>query len=156
MSKTWKTILNSLSLDTVTFDAKFLKATIKFNENDKEAAWELYIELITRIATQKIPHDSGDEKAALDSIYSLFTVTRDILKQKGRKCIEFSKLAVIILNHRVRPFTAKWHKQCLDDAFKNTNACLKFRTELEELQDQLIIYAGLLAELAEVENLLEL
>ena len=34
---------------------------------DKNAAWALYIELLTRITTQPLPIEHGDEKAALDS-----------------------------------------------------------------------------------------
>lgn len=90
---------------------KFLQAEFEANPEDQEAAWEMYVELITRIVTQYLDINSGDEASALNSVYSLFGVTRTILKQKGRKCESFTKISVIILNQVVRPFTAKWHKE---------------------------------------------
>jgi hypothetical protein len=47
------------------------------------AAWDLYVELLPRVTTQHMAPDPGDEKTALESIYSLFPLTRDILKQHG-------------------------------------------------------------------------
>ncbi len=70
----------------------------------------MYIELITRVSTQDLVPELGEEQSALDSVYSLFDTTRDILKSKGRKSIKFTQIAVIVLNQIIRPFTTKWHK----------------------------------------------
>ena len=78
----------------------------KPQDADKDAAWELYVELLTRITTQALPVDQGTEETALASIHSLFKTTRDILKSHGRQCIAFSKVAVVVLNQVIRPFTA--------------------------------------------------
>jgi hypothetical protein len=43
---------------------------------DGKAAWELYVELLTRIATQYLAPDHRDEKTALDTIFKLFDLTR--------------------------------------------------------------------------------
>ena len=123
---------------------------------DKEAAWELYIELLTRITTQALPKNAGDEKVALESIYSLFPTTREILKTKGRVCIGFSKIAIIILNQVVRPFTAKWHKKFIESNSLSEDDSLRFREELNDLQGELCKYCGMLSEIAGVENLVEL
>ena len=48
---------------------------LSFNDADRDAAWELYIELVTRITTQSLDEDDGDEKSALDSIYKIFSLT---------------------------------------------------------------------------------
>lgn len=48
----------------------------------------------------------GDEETALKSIHSLFPTTRDIIKQHGRKSLTFTKLAIVVLNQIIRPFTA--------------------------------------------------
>ncbi len=80
-------------------------------DTDKDAAWDLYVELLTRITTQPLPDEDGVEQAALNSIYALFDLTRHTLKEHGRSCIEFSRIAVIVLNQVVRPFTAKWHRK---------------------------------------------
>jgi hypothetical protein len=122
-------------------------------EKDREAAWELYVELLTRITTQPLPSTHGDEKTALDSVHALFGITREILRRKGRDCIEFTKIAVIVLNQVVRPFTAKWHLASLEGAFSNPEKRTEFRTELAALQKQLRNYTGLLAAIAQVEDL---
>ena len=74
-----------------------LATEVSFKDADKDAAWELYIEMLTRIVTQPLPSEAGDEKTALDSVYSLFSITRQILRQHGRQTINFSKVAVPVL-----------------------------------------------------------
>ena len=39
------------------------------NEKDKQCAWELYVELLTSIATQPLEDDYGDELAASESLW---------------------------------------------------------------------------------------
>jgi len=132
---------------------KFLEMEWQPKEPDKAAAWELYIEMLTRIATQNLQPEQGDEKTALDSIYSLFPLTREIIKRHGRDCIEFTKIAVIVLNQLVRPFTEKWHGESLKGAFKKKRKCDEFRRELMQLQTKLRQYTKMLAEMAGVEDL---
>jgi hypothetical protein len=123
------------------------------SDPDKDAAWDLYVELLTRITTQVLPHGDGIEKTALDSIYSLFGITRATLKDHGRSCVEFTKISVIVLNQVIRPFTAKWHRLSEQGSFKDPEKCHEFRLELLALQIQLRNYARLLADLADVEDL---
>lgn len=131
----------------------FLEMDWQPQEKDREAAWELYVEMLTRIATQPLSEEHGDELTALESIYELFGITREILRRQGRECIEFSKIAVIVLNQIVRPFTAKWHKLSKAGAFSDTVQCKKFRSELVALQKQLRNYTKALADIAQVEDL---
>ena len=126
------------------------------SDPDKDAAWDLYVELLTRITTQSLPKDQGVELTALESIYNLFGITRNILKDRGRSCIEFTKIAVIVLNQVVRPFTAKWHKESQRGSFSSDSQCAEFRRDLEMLQVKLRNYTKLLAELADVEDLTEM
>ena len=119
-------------LETLKINVKFLQAEFKIQDLDKEAAWELYIELLTRITTQPLPADSGDEETALDSVYSLFPLTREVIKRKGPGCIEFTKIAIVVLNQVIRPFTAKWHKLSLGGAFENSEKSQRFREELSD------------------------
>jgi len=123
---------------------------------DKDAAWDLYVELLTRISTQSLPGDQGIEGTALDSIYSLFPITRTTLKHHGRKAIGFSRIAIIILNQIVRPFTAKWHRLSSQGAFNDAMQCSVFRSDLLILQGELRKYTRLLADLASVEDLTEM
>jgi len=46
---------------------------------------ELYVEPLTRIATQPLPDRDGDEKTALDSGHSLFGTTREIVHAGQRR-----------------------------------------------------------------------
>lgn len=126
------------------------------NDPDKNAAWELYIELLTRITTQRLPEEHGDEKTALDSIFSIFKTTREVLKRNGRGCVQFTRIAVIVLNQIVRPFTAKWHGLSLEGAFNDKKKCKTFRLELIGLQNDLLNYTKMLSDMAEVEDLTEL
>ena len=131
----------------------FLETEWEPQIKDSEAAWEMYVELLTRIATQPLPDDSGNETAALDSVYSLFGITRDILRKYGKDSIGFAKIAIIVLNQVVRPFTARWHKLSVEGAFQELDQVSIFRSELQDLQLNLQNYMGMLAEIAGVEEI---
>lgn len=147
--------INRWGLTSIKFKTGPLQAEFKPQDADRSAAWSLYIELLTRITTQPLPSDHGDEKTALDSVFSLFATTRIILKE-NIGCTEFSKVAVPVLNQIVRPFSAKWHKSSLEGAFDDKVKCQEFRKELSLLQEQLRIYTAALADIANVEDLTEL
>ncbi|MBE7465640.1 MAG: hypothetical protein HS116_19370 [Planctomycetes bacterium] len=149
----WKEWLDQWSLSSLKINLGFLETEWSPNDHDKDAAWELYVELITRITTQHLEPEHGDEKTALDSIFSLFGLTREILKCKGRHCLEFTRIAVVVLNQVVRPFTAKWHRLSLKGAFSNDAQCREFRKELSGLQANLRNYTRMLAGMASVEDL---
>ena len=151
-----KSILQRAGLESLQINVKLLNAKFNFKTPDRDAAWELYVEMLTRITTQPLPSEDGDEETALTSVYSLFPVTREILKRQGRHCIGFTKIAVPVLNQIVRPFTAKWHRYKTQGAFKEQDKCAEFRNELEALQKDLKKYTLLLANIAEVEDLTEL
>ena len=121
--------------------------------NNRKAAWDLYVEMETRITTQPLHPKHGDEKTALDSVYSLFQTTREILLVQGPDCVVFAKIAIEILNQKVRPFTAKWHRKSLKGAFDKPDECTKFRAELESLQEILVAYTRTLAVLAGIEDI---
>ena len=67
------------NLDSVRINVGVASANISFSDADRDAAWELYIEMLTRIVTQPLPREVGDEQTALDSVYALFGITREIL-----------------------------------------------------------------------------
>lgn len=144
---------NKWNFDSLKINVEFLEMELSFNDTDKKAAWEMYVELLTRITTQSIDNEAGDEETALASVFSIFETTRNILKSNGSSCVEFSKIAVIILNQIIRPFTAKWHKKNLNGDFKSEEECIKFRSELKQIQIELNNYTGMLSEIAGVENL---
>ncbi len=149
----WKNWLENWDLTALKIKAPFLEMEWNPHEPDRDAAWELYVELLTRITTQPLAADEGDEKTALDSVYSLTPITRTIIKQHGRDSIAFTRLAVVVLNQIIRPFTARWHTVYLQGEFNNPQTCQQFREELSELQKFLRKYTQMLADMAGVEDL---
>lgn len=150
-------LLYKWSLTKLKINAGFLDAEFQANDQEKDAAWAMYVELLTRITTQALPAEQGEEADALASVHRLFAITRDIMRAPGaRHADKFAKIAIVVLNQKVRPFTSYWHKASLDGAFKDAVQCQRFRTELAELQQVLTRYAGVLSDLAGVEDLTRL
>ncbi len=152
----WIEWLKKWKMSHLKIKIPFLEMEFSPKDVDKDAAWDLYIELLTRITIQPMKTEHGDEEIALKSIYSLFPSTRAVIKNYGRGCIEFTKIAVVVLNQIIRPFTAKWHKLSLQEAFLKKEQCEIFRHELSDLQVHLKNYTKMLADMAGVEDLTEL
>lgn len=140
-------------LDGIKLKAGFADFEWGPQKADEEAAWDLYVELLTRITTQPLADGHGVERTALQSIHALFPITRETLKAHGRDCAGLARIAVIILNQVVRPFTAKWHGLSEAGAFDDPRRCREFRDELCTLQQRLRSYMHGLAEIARVEDL---
>ena len=149
-------LFKNFHLEKVRLNLKAIQLEVSFQEADKDAAWDLYVEMLTRIITQPLPPEAGNEQAALESVYSLAPATREILRHHGRAAIQFSKVAVPVLNQIIRPFTAKWHKESLAGTFDQEAKRRQFREELENLQVELRNYNRMLAEIASVEDLTDL
>ena len=81
------------------------------------AAWEIYIELVTRVPLGTLEEDGGILREALSSLHPLLPTIRTILRQLGpmkmRSDAELTQscsyLAVSMLNVTLRPFLSKWH-----------------------------------------------
>jgi hypothetical protein len=92
------------------------------NDIERAAAWELYVELITRISVVPLGPEEGLLREGLSSLYSIFSSTRDILRKYGPDIAEpkpggqynFAFLAVTILNTGIRPLLAHWHPELKD------------------------------------------
>ncbi len=143
-------------LEKVKLGPSWASAEIAIDASDSDAAWELYVEMLTRVVTQPLPVETGDEETALDSVYSLFPITREVLRRRGRRAINFTKIAVPILNQIVRPFTAKWHGKRLAGELADEVIRNEFRDELAALQEDLRNYNRMLARIAGVEDLTDL
>jgi len=141
------------------------------NDAERLAAWELYVELVTRISVVELKDKEGILREALNSLYSIFQITREILRKYGPEVAiprqkdeySFGKLAIMILNYQLRPFLTKWHplleeyeskrgpnisiKEYEDNWERNT----KMRKELNSVRKTLIEYSILLAKVANVE-----
>lgn len=111
----------------------------------------MYIELLTRITNQDLPFDESVEKTALKSIVDLFALTRFTLKKHGPNCFEFAKIAILILNQKIRPFTIKWNKLLQKKTISKKEKD-KFRNEVKHLQVELKKYILLLSKILGVED----
>lgn len=130
-------LFRKFHLEKVKLNFNVVQLEISFAAADQDAAWDLYVELLTRIVTQPLTAAAGDEQTALDSVYSLFPTTREILRRRGRETVAFSKIAIPVLNQVVRPFTAKGHRESLAGAFDDPVKRQEFRAELAVLQADL-------------------
>ena len=149
-------LIEKWGMSSLKIPPSFLQMEWTSKAADKNAAWALYIELLTRITTQPLPTEHGDEKTALGSVYSLFAITREVIRENGPECINFTKIAIVVLNQVVRPFTAKWHRKSLAGDFENETERTIFREELATLQVELRKYSRMLADIAGVEDLTDL
>lgn len=149
--------------------------TWKPNDAEKKAAWEMYIELVTRISVVELKDEDGILRESLDSLYSLFQTTRDILKKYGpdvaiprkKNELSFGKLAVIILNYQIRPVLAKWHPLLKDyEGQRKKGVSIiahekewqynhELRQVLNETRKQLMQYSVYLAKVANVTPLFD-
>ena len=121
-------------------------------EQDKALAWDIYVELVTRIATQKLEDGTGINGSAIDSIVNLFGHTREAMKKHGCRSSNTATLIVGYLNTYIRPQTSKWHRDRqrwnsiengeleIDDKKEEQ----VFRTELKETQRRLTQLASCL------------
>ncbi|MFF1682458.1 hypothetical protein ACFVYG_41245 [Streptomyces sp. NPDC058256] len=152
-----------------------ISGTWEPNDAERRAAWEVYVELVTRVSVVPLRADEGLLREALTSMYSLFATTRDVLRQHGPEVAEpkrngqynFGYLAVAMLNFGIRPLLARWHP-ALED-WENQQPVDRSRREHEQLWPQadelraaltdtrriLTAYTDLLASACGVPNLLE-
>jgi hypothetical protein len=94
-----------------------ISGTWEPNDDERKAAWELHVELVTRISVVPLGADDGLLREALSSMYTLFATTREILRKYGPDLAEpkpdgqynFGVLAVAMLNLALRPVLARWH-----------------------------------------------
>lgn len=135
-------------------------------QTESKAAWELYIELVTRVAVQPLDSEEGLARGAMNSLYSLFASTRDILRKAGPEVgaahDSVGGIAIAVLNNGLRPVLAKWHPllqtwEAQRDPKVSPNVheqawehSLTLRGELEALRQDLTKYAQALAEIAGV------
>jgi hypothetical protein len=144
------------------------------DQKERQAAWELYVELITRVSVVNLGPDEGLLRESLSSLYSLFSTTREILrkygpavaKPKGEDGISFGRLSVAVLNTVLRPILSKWHPLLEDyEARKPSEVspleyerkwekAAELRGALEGARIKLVEFAGILADVAGVPSLL--
>lgn len=148
---TWKQRLEGYrASDTGLFSDEFLNRRAETpwspTSADKEAAAALHTQLSTRVTTQPLRYGDGVEISALESLYQLFGRTREI-QDKHVGSVHFETVAWYVLNVRVRPFTARWHRRNLAGALSALDDTDEFRDELETLRPFLMLLDELLLEI---------
>jgi len=121
---------------------------------DRALAWDFYVELQTRITTQDIGDNEGDDKTALESVAKLFDYLRKFSHRHGFDSANAATLIVRFLNEKVRGFTAKWHKRSLDENWGKeveNPSKIEFREELRKIQAELGTLALALSAIVGVE-----
>jgi len=144
---TWNEFLGPYQRDAQllsdTFMLRWGGETWNPSGDDRAAAAKLHTQITSRITTQRLGYLDGVEKSALDSVFALFQKTRDIADQHS-DCRHFDAIAWDVLNNRVRPFTAKWHRASERGALAGLDATDEFRAELSGLQQVLHCFDRLL------------
>jgi hypothetical protein len=165
MAKQAPAVLKSV---TVSLPFGIGAASWEADPTEQNAAWELYIELVTRVAVQSLSADQGSIREAMNSLYSLFGSTREILRKAGPKVgasrDSVGGIAIAVLNNGLRPFLSQWHPllqaweakrppdvspQAHEKAWDQEP---QLRRELEALRGNLEQYANALAEISGIKQ----
>jgi hypothetical protein len=167
-----KSISMSLGLP---FGLGSLGGTWEPSEDERNAAWEMYVELITRISVEELAPGEGFLREALTSLYSLFETTRDILRKYGPGVaapstgsdLSFGIISIAVLNKALRPLLTKWHPELShheslrpadvsplehERAWERAD---ELRSDLNEVRGVLRTYAFYLGKVADVPSLVE-
>lgn len=150
-----------------------LEGTWEVDDVQRKAAWEIYVELVTRVTVVRLKKDEGILREALTSFYSLFKSTRDVLKKYGPAVasahnpgdMTLGHVATAVLNQELRPLLAKWHPALEDheghrpkdisisEHERSWEHADTLREEIEKVRIKLLEYADVLAEVSEVDKL---
>ncbi len=138
------------------------------DEAQQKAAWSLFVELSTRISTVPLDEGTGILREALTSLYNMFNITRQILRDAGPDIAKGSNslgaIAIEVLNKGLRPFLVKWHPMLKAyeekkekeittvDHEHNWKYAVVFRDELEQVRLQMVIYVEALAKIAGIDS----
>jgi hypothetical protein len=164
----------SLSLG-LPFGLGSMSGTWEPDDEERKAAWEMYIELITRISVQELAPEEGFLREALSSLYTLFGTTRDILRKYGPGVatpkkggdLSFGIIAVGVLNKALRPLLTKWHPELSHhESLRPADVsplihergwarAEELRADLNEVRGVLRTYAYYLGKVADVPSLVE-
>jgi hypothetical protein len=150
----WRTALSRWQGQNLLFDERFFEAygdrIWDVNISERRSAHALHVELISRVATHPLGYNEGSEERALESVFSLFAVARELTRSAPEAPI-FETIVWHVLNTFVRPFTAKWHVRAKTGELRALDSSDVFRAELVDLQRRLIGLDEVLAKITESE-----
>lgn len=151
-----------------------IEGTWEPTECERNAAWDMYVELVTRIPIAQVKPGESSLQVCLTSLYKLFDSTREILRKYGPSVarprtegqVSFGYLSVKVLDIILRPFLVKWYPMLIDyeSSRKSSESSREHEKKwakydelnrgLVEVRDALIHYATLLARASEVPSLI--
>jgi hypothetical protein len=103
------------------------------------------------VAAHPLEPGEGSAREALESLYSLFPTTREVLREAGADVAQsrysLGPLAIELLNRGVRPFLVRWHTVIGAEELPAEHR-QEFDEALTELQSGLRTYVEALAEIA--------
>ncbi|MET9965023.1 toll/interleukin-1 receptor domain-containing protein [Streptomyces sp. NPDC006356] len=133
------------------------------SEAERMAAYDIQVELVTRIGVQELAPGTGSLREALTSLKSLIDFTRATLHtysiglERGTRAPTVQSLAYRLINDTIRPFTSTWHPRlsayeahCPADTAPLDHEAVwpeaeAMRRELAELREPLLRIAEALA-----------
>lgn len=90
------------------------KIVLRPNENDKQIAYSIWVELSTRKIGLEINLENDVVVEVYDSWYSFFDITRSLIKDipvskmKNKSTVAIVNLSIEVLNEGLRPHLTKW------------------------------------------------
>jgi len=143
--------------------------TVGVNQEQRNAAWQLYVELETRVIANPLREGEGSLREDLNSLYQVFGLTREILRNYKPSDIaqgeaSLGSIAIAVLNKGLRPFLGKWHQKLkayeenrsdgvsVYEHERNWEHYTEMRQELKQVQDQMQDYRKALAQIVGIEH----
>ncbi|PZT72981.1 MULTISPECIES: TIR domain-containing protein [unclassified Streptomyces] len=100
---------------------------------ERAAAFDLQVELVTRVGVQPLGPEDGSLREALTSLHSLFATTREVLHRVAAESpppLVIPRIAFVLANQHLRPFLATWHSALR----RHEDTCPPGRSALEHEQ----------------------
>lgn len=108
---------SELTLDTVQVSVAGQSLAFRVDV-ERRAAWDIYIELATRITARPMNPEHGLLRDALTSLHAIFAIVRATLKTAGpavaRGPLSLGGFSLRLLNDELAPFLAEWHAKLAD------------------------------------------
>jgi hypothetical protein len=143
-------------------------------ECERNAAWDMYVEIVTRIPVAFVAPGEGSLHVSLSSTYKIFEATREILRKYGPAVARpraegqysFGCLSIKVLDVILRPFLLKWYpllteyertRQTTESSYNHERKWERYQElsqELSRIREALLQYAELLARASEVPSLI--
>jgi len=146
----------------------WVSVTMEPNDVERQAAWKLYVELATRVGSQPLDRSTGSVRAALESLYNVFVMTRTILKEAGPDvaCTQtsFGPLAIRFLTEVLAPFLLRWNEPLLEYESRRPpemsviayehqwDRCPEAWEDFDQLRPKINAYVEALAEIAGISH----